>query len=193
MKTKNKSLLFIFIILIFSVLTLAAETDSRLFSLQIHQNDKRVLPFNGIYYVDREPFILTMVLEENKTVYFNFDKSDILYNAELNHEPIKDTLGFGGTGLAEENGNPQGMVILTSGGWHVWPASDPYFMRFDSVKKNKGKVTAVRTIKSLYDTRTGSDIFETIEELYIVYCDVAFDNDYNYSVLQSDSIRMVFR
>ncbi|MCG8571262.1 MAG: hypothetical protein MJB14_14095 [Spirochaetes bacterium] len=193
-----KKILFIIISLLIACQSGAdqkePQNEEMLFRLMIEQDGVKIPPTNHTFVLKRKPFALKFQLFSTQTIYINFNESSFFYEEAIEKSSVEHVIGFGGTGMAEYEGNPDKEIFLSNGGWHVWMVEDGYNGRFDQVVKEGDIFSATRTVNQLYHVDGGKTIeLKDVDIIYGVYCNVDYDKkEKDYEMTKFDTFKIIF-
>ena len=172
---KYSSVPILFFLSLFFLSADSEAIDPGLFHFSLYQGEDYLVREGDLYTLSREPFQIEMYMEDGRSAYLNFSRSDELYRAVREGRDFEEVLGFGGTGMAEYFGNQNRNIILSDWGWHVWKVDGRGDTRFDRTYRKNSYTLAVRTVENLLEMGRNSSReldFGEVERIYCVVCDV---------------------
>ena len=129
----------------------AREADS--FLLQIEQSNQLLGAQDRTVRLTRAPFVLRITFPKkdmsDHSVFVNVSLQDRLFSASMTALDT-ESLGFGGTGMADYEDNRKRWLIVYDGGWNVMDCAEGAPLRFDACSVDGEVVTGTRAIEQLY-------------------------------------------
>jgi len=173
------------------------QRPDRFFAVFIRQDGQDLPVVKGHVSLHRRPFQVVIRMKSKGAVQLNASTNPKLYQAARRGASVAAVIPLAGTGMAENDFNPDRDLMLTDEGYHYLHHQGPESHRFDQVRPDGNGFVCVRSVDKLSGQQAGEatpvSAFKS-EVLYLVLIKSRFDRHKMDSVAeQVEQLALVFR
>lgn len=173
------------------------ETEAHFFDVTIVQDGKALVAADGKVELKRRPFQVVIRMRAKGAVQLNASTDPKLYRAARSGGSVAAVIPLAGTGMAENDFNPDRDLMLSNTGYHYLHNMGPDSHRFDSVRPDGDGFICTRSVDKFSGLEAGEGLAVSRfkgEVLYLVLVKSKFNPDTMKSVAeQVEPLVLVFR
>lgn len=176
---------------------LETRSPERFFDVSIVQDGRTLVAVDGQVKLKKRPFQVVIRMRQKGAVQLNASTDPELFQAARSGGSVAAVIPLAGTGMAENDFNPDRDLMLSNSGYHYLHHMGPESHRFDSVRPDGTGFVCTRSVDALRGLEAGEGLPVAKfagEVLYLVLIKSRFNPDTMNSVAeQVEPLALVFK